>query len=75
MSSNGVETTASVPSESRRLNRRATRPSDSRVSRSVGDGRPREVAGEVLEAVALVGGDAYVDAQAEPPRRQRSDSR
>jgi hypothetical protein len=38
MSSNGVKTTASVPSENRRLNRRATRLSGSRVNLSVATG-------------------------------------
>ena len=43
MSSNGVNTTASVPAENRRLNRSATRPSGNRVSRSVATGgRARE---------------------------------
>ena len=60
MSSNGVNPTASMPSVNGRLKPRETPPIELKGQPVGGDGWSREVMGEVLEAVAVIGGDAHV---------------
>ena len=79
MSSNGVKTTASVPVGEPALEPQGDAPVGQQGQPVGRDRRPGEVAGKVLEAVAVVGGEAYVGVEAEPstvaqrrPRLNRS---
>jgi hypothetical protein len=54
------------PVGKRALEPQGDTPVSERGQPAVGDGRPREVAGEVLEAVRVVGRDAHVGVEVEP---------